>query len=74
MTTAEGDATTTAEGDAETTATETYINTPTESRGRRRTTFAYRDVGSGGELPLVLIHHFRGNLENWDPPPVDALE
>jgi pimeloyl-ACP methyl ester carboxylesterase len=57
-----------------TTATETYINTPTESRGRRRTTLGHRDVGSEGELPLVLIHHFRGNLEIWDPPPVDALE
>jgi len=36
------------------------------------TRFAYRDVGSG-EVPLVLLQHFRGNLDNWDPALIDAL-
>jgi pimeloyl-ACP methyl ester carboxylesterase len=36
------------------------------------TTFAYRDLGSG-DVPLVLLQHFRGNLDNWDPALVDAL-
>src|SRR5271155_1215018 len=35
-------------------------------------TFAYREVGSG-EVPLVLLQHFRGNLDNWDPALIDAL-
>ncbi len=26
-----------------------------------------------GEVPLVLLQHFRGNLDNWDPALVDAL-
>ncbi len=34
--------------------------------------YAYRDVGEG-EVPLVLLQHFRGNLDNWDPALVDAL-
>jgi pimeloyl-ACP methyl ester carboxylesterase len=34
--------------------------------------YAYRDLG-GGEVPLVLLQHFRGNLDNWDPALVDAL-
>jgi pimeloyl-ACP methyl ester carboxylesterase len=34
--------------------------------------FAYRDLGKG-EVPVVLLQHFRGNLENWDPPLIDAL-
>ncbi len=34
--------------------------------------FAYRDLGNG-EVPVVLLQHFRGNLENWDPPLIDAL-
>lgn len=34
--------------------------------------YAYREVGEGA-VPLVLLHHFRGNLENWDPALVDAL-
>jgi pimeloyl-ACP methyl ester carboxylesterase len=56
------------------TATKTYINTPNRSvEAAEGTTFVYRDVGGGGELPLVLLQHFRGNLENWDPPLVDAL-
>ena len=34
--------------------------------------FAYRDAGEGS-VPLVLLQHFRGNLDNWDPALVDAL-
>jgi len=34
--------------------------------------YAYREIGSG-TVPLVLLQHFRGNLENWDHQLVDAL-
>jgi pimeloyl-ACP methyl ester carboxylesterase len=34
--------------------------------------YAYRDVGNG-DVPIVLLQHFRGNLDNWDPALVDAL-
>jgi pimeloyl-ACP methyl ester carboxylesterase len=34
--------------------------------------FAYRDAGQG-EPPLILLQHFRGNLDNWDPALVDDL-
>jgi pimeloyl-ACP methyl ester carboxylesterase len=34
--------------------------------------YAYRDVGDG-DGPLVLLQHFRGNLDNWDPALIDAL-
>jgi pimeloyl-ACP methyl ester carboxylesterase len=34
--------------------------------------YAYRDLGAG-DVPLVLLQHFRGNLDNWDPALVDAL-
>jgi pimeloyl-ACP methyl ester carboxylesterase len=34
--------------------------------------YAYRDTGEG-EVPLVLLNHFRGNLDNWDPALIDAL-
>jgi pimeloyl-ACP methyl ester carboxylesterase len=34
--------------------------------------YAYRDLGTG-EVPLVLLQHFRGNLDNWDPALVDDL-
>jgi pimeloyl-ACP methyl ester carboxylesterase len=37
--------------------------------------YAYRDTapGTSGSVPLVLLQHFRGNLDNWDPALVDAL-
>src|SRR6266540_3220414 len=34
--------------------------------------YAYRDLGEG-DVPLILLQHFRGNLDNWDPVFVDAL-
>jgi pimeloyl-ACP methyl ester carboxylesterase len=50
----------------------------TQEQATRRVTadnaieYAYRDLGEG-EVPLVLLQHFRGNLDNWDPALVDAL-
>jgi len=34
--------------------------------------YAYRDLGRG-DVPLVLLQHFRGSLDNWDPALIDAL-
>src|SRR5712671_946103 len=34
--------------------------------------YVYRDSGEGG-VPLVLLQHFRGNLDNWDPALIDEL-
>jgi pimeloyl-ACP methyl ester carboxylesterase len=34
--------------------------------------YAYRDIGNG-DVPLVLLQHFRGNLDNWDSALIDAL-
>ena len=35
--------------------------------------YAYRDTGGGEDaVPLVLLQHFRGNLDNWDPALIDA--
>lgn len=28
--------------------------------------YALQDTGDGG-VPLVLLQHFLGNLDNWDP-------
>jgi pimeloyl-ACP methyl ester carboxylesterase len=38
--------------------------------------YAYRLVeagAAGAECPLVILQHFRGNLDNWDPTLIDAL-
>jgi pimeloyl-ACP methyl ester carboxylesterase len=34
--------------------------------------YAYHALGAG-DVPLVLLQHFRGNLDNWDPALIDDL-
>ena len=35
--------------------------------------FAHRRFGRPAGMPLVMLQHFRGNLDNWDPALTDAL-
>ena len=35
--------------------------------------YAYRRFGNGPGLPLLLLQHFTGTLDNWDPALTDAL-
>jgi pimeloyl-ACP methyl ester carboxylesterase len=35
--------------------------------------YAYRATGAPDASPVVLLQHFRGNLDNWDPALIDAL-
>ena len=54
-------------------ALETHVTVPTrfvEAAGSR---FAYRRLGHQGAVPLLLMQHFRGNMDNWDPAVVDGL-
>jgi pimeloyl-ACP methyl ester carboxylesterase len=52
-----------------------YSELPNEAvRAANGVDYAYRDTGGGeGGVPLVLLQHFRGNLDNWDPALIDAL-
>jgi pimeloyl-ACP methyl ester carboxylesterase len=53
--------------------TATYSELPNKVIGATNgIDYAYRDCGEGG-VPLVLLQHFRGNLDNWDPALIDAL-
>src|SRR4051812_45427155 len=55
------------------TATNTAILVPTQRvTAENGIEYSYRDVGDG-DVPLVFLQHFRGNLDNWDPALVDAL-
>jgi pimeloyl-ACP methyl ester carboxylesterase len=55
--------------------TKGYSELPTEVvSAANGVDYAYRDTGGGeGGVPLVLLQHFRGNLDNWDPALIDAL-
>ena len=51
----------------------TYTDLPAQRVAAGNTIeYAYRDLGHS-EVPLVLLQHFRGNLDNWDPALIDAL-
>ncbi|MEU6657609.1 alpha/beta hydrolase [Streptomyces sp. NPDC046821] len=52
----------------------TYLTVDTSTvEGANGVTYAYRRLGPRGGRPLVLLQHFRGNLDNWDPDLIDAL-
>src|SRR5437667_9414774 len=54
-------------------ATVTYVDVPTQRvAADNGIEYAYRDLGNSA-VPLVLLQHFRGNLDNWDPALIDAL-
>jgi pimeloyl-ACP methyl ester carboxylesterase len=51
----------------------TYSELPNQTIGAANgVDYAYRESGDG-PVPLLLLQHFRGNLDNWDPALVDAL-
>ena len=53
---------------------QTYLQTPTEVISTADgVDFAYRRIGSGGDLPLVLAGYFASNIDDWDPLIVDGL-
>ena len=57
-------------------ATTTYSSLPNELLSAANgVDYTYRDTsgGSDGAIALILLQHFRGNLDNWDPALVDAL-
>jgi pimeloyl-ACP methyl ester carboxylesterase len=51
----------------------TYSSLPNERvSAANGVEYAYRETGRA-DLPLVLLQHFRGNLDNWDPALIDGL-
>jgi pimeloyl-ACP methyl ester carboxylesterase len=52
---------------------DSYSNTPNRRvAASSGIEYAYRELGEG-DTPLVLLQHFRGNLDNWDPALIDDL-
>ena len=53
--------------------TYTHNTASTEFIDAEGTRFAYRRFGEPGGTPLVLLQHFMGNLDNYDPMITDGL-
>jgi pimeloyl-ACP methyl ester carboxylesterase len=55
------------------TLTQSNITAPTQFLDVGGQRYAYRRFGAGPGLPLLLLQHFTGTLDNWDPAVTDAL-
>ncbi|RBA18328.1 hypothetical protein FPRO05_10623 [Fusarium proliferatum] len=49
------------------TAKTQYVKSPNGA------TFAYRQIGNASGIPLVLLTHFRGTMDKWDPAIVNSF-
>lgn len=50
-----------------------YAHAPARTVTVGRDTFAYRELGPKGGVPVVLFVHLAATLDNWDPRIVDPL-
>jgi len=50
-----------------------YAEAPTHSVTVGNTTYAYRELGPKGGIPVVFFVHLAATLDNWDPRIVDAI-
>jgi pimeloyl-ACP methyl ester carboxylesterase len=55
------------------TKTESNSAAPTRFIETNGHNYAYRRFGGGSGLPLLLLQHFTGTLDNWDPAVTDPL-
>lgn len=51
----------------------TYVTAITKKIDVSGTIFTYRQIGESDGLPLILLNHLTGTLDNWDPRVVDGL-
>ena len=54
-------------------ASTTWRNAPTRTLNADGVTFAYRELGPRGGVPLVFLHHFTAVLDDWDPRVIDGI-
>src|SRR6478752_3090856 len=56
-----------------TTKTGSNTTAPTQFLEANGLRYAYRRFGQGSGRPLLLLQHFTGTLDNWDPAVIDPL-
>jgi pimeloyl-ACP methyl ester carboxylesterase len=50
-----------------------YAEAPTRTVTAGGTTFAYRELGPKGGIPVVFFVHLAATLDNWDPRIIDPI-
>jgi pimeloyl-ACP methyl ester carboxylesterase len=54
-------------------ATEMLETAPTKYIEANSVKFSYRQIGKSTGTPLILLQHFTGTMDSWDPAVVNAL-
>lgn len=50
-----------------------YADAPTRTVAAGGTTYAYRELGPKGGIPVVFFVHLAATLDNWDPRIIDPI-
>lgn len=58
---------------ANSTAVTSYAEAPTRTVTAGDVTFAYRELGPKGGIPVVFFVHLAATLDNWDPRIIDPI-
>lgn len=56
-----------------TTKTMTWVDVPTRTIEVDGVSFAYRELGPVGGVPVVFLHHLMAVLDDWDPRVIDGI-
>lgn len=51
----------------------TWRTTPTKTIAVDGVSYAYRELGEPGGVPVVFLHHFTAVLDDWDPRVADGI-
>ena len=51
----------------------TWKDTPTRKVNIDGVSFAYRELGTGSDVPVVFLHHLTAVLDDWDPRIIDGM-
>ncbi len=51
----------------------TYRRVPTQTVDVDGSRFAYRNVGAETGVPVIFLHQFGANLDDWDPRVIDGI-
>jgi pimeloyl-ACP methyl ester carboxylesterase len=56
-----------------TTQLRTWKDAPTRTINVGGVSYAYRDLGTDSDVPVVFLHHFSAVLDDWDPRVIDGI-
>ena len=51
----------------------TYLQVPTSTIQAHGVSYAYREFGPKGGVPVVFLIHLAGTMDNWDPRIIDPI-